>query len=84
MFDRLAVAEQRFNELNEKACDMAVISDPAQYRDVMKEIKQLTPLSLICLKISTANGSTTHPMPLLILPLTVTILQLTLSIQAEQ
>ena len=44
MFDRLAVAEQRFNELNEKACDMAVISDPAQYRDVMKEIKQLTPL----------------------------------------
>jgi len=44
MFDRLAVAEQRFEDLNEKACDMAVISDPARYKDVMKEIKQLTPL----------------------------------------
>ena len=44
MFDRLAVAEQRLGELNAKACDPAVIGDQNAFREVMREIKSLTPL----------------------------------------
>ena len=44
MFDRLSVAEERLEELNQKACDPAVINDQTAFRDVMREIKQLTPL----------------------------------------
>ena len=44
MFDKLAVAEQRFEELNAKLCDPDVINDQNQYRSLMRELKQLTPL----------------------------------------
>ncbi len=44
MYDRLAVAEQRFEELNTKLCDPDIISDQTQYRDLMRELKHLTPL----------------------------------------
>lgn len=44
MFDRLSVAEKRFEELNEKSCDPAVACDPTAMRDIMRELKQLTPL----------------------------------------
>ena len=44
MFDKLSVAEQRFEELNEKVCDPDIISDQAVYRELMRELKRLTPL----------------------------------------
>ncbi len=44
MFDKLAVAEQRLNEINEKLCDPEVISDQNGYKELMRELKHLTPL----------------------------------------
>ena len=44
MFDRLTVAQERFDELNRRACDPDVISDQDAYRELMREIKHLTPL----------------------------------------
>ena len=44
MFDRLVVAQERYDELNRRVCDPDVVSDPTVYRDLMREIKQLTPL----------------------------------------
>jgi len=44
MFDKLVVAQDRYDELNRRVCDPEVISDPTVYRDLMRELKQLTPL----------------------------------------
>ncbi len=44
MFDKLQVAEQRFEEINQKLCDPDVLTDQALCRDLMKELKKLTPL----------------------------------------
>lgn len=44
MFDKLKVAEERFEELNTLLCDPDVVSDVTRYRDLMKELKRLTPL----------------------------------------
>ena len=57
MFDRLAVAEARLSELNEKACDPDIISDQAAFRDIMREIKNLTPLVETFLKYKSAKDA---------------------------
>ena len=44
MLDKLQSIEEKYGLLNEKICDMAVISDMAEYTKISKEIKQLTPL----------------------------------------
>lgn len=44
MYDKLAVAEQRFEALNDKLCDPEIINDQSQYRELMRELKHLTPL----------------------------------------
>lgn len=44
MLEKLKLAEQRYEELNEKLTDIAVISDNNLYRDLMREHKTLTPL----------------------------------------
>lgn len=44
MFDKLSVAEQRYNEITEKLYDPDVVNDQAQYRELMREQKKLTPL----------------------------------------
>jgi peptide chain release factor 1 len=44
MFEKLSIAEERYNEIAEKLYDPDVISDQNQYRDLMKEHKKLTPL----------------------------------------
>ncbi len=44
MFDKLSVAEERYNEIAEKLYDPAVVADQEQYRNLMKEHKKLTPL----------------------------------------
>ncbi|MBQ9993718.1 MAG: PCRF domain-containing protein, partial [Clostridia bacterium] len=44
MFDKLIVAEQRYEELSNRVCDPEVISDPSVYRELMRELKNLTPL----------------------------------------
>ncbi|MBQ9993190.1 MAG: peptide chain release factor 1, partial [Clostridia bacterium] len=38
------VAEQRYEELSNRVCDPEVISDPSVYRELMRELKNLTPL----------------------------------------
>lgn len=44
MFDKLSVAEERYEEIAEKLYDPAVVADQEQYRNLMKEHKKLTPL----------------------------------------
>lgn len=44
MIDKLALTDQRYEEINKKLMDPAVISDNEQYRDLMKEYKNLTPI----------------------------------------
>ena len=44
MLDKLKIAEQRYEEINESLTDIAVINDQEKYRSLMKELKQLTPL----------------------------------------
>lgn len=44
MIDKLALTDQRYEEINKKLMDPAVISDNDQYRDLMKEYKNLTPI----------------------------------------
>ncbi|WP_077534227.1 peptide chain release factor 1 [Massiliimalia massiliensis] len=44
MFDKLELTEKRYEEINQKLMDPDVVSDPAQYRDLMKEHKSLTPV----------------------------------------
>lgn len=44
MFDKLELTEKRFEEINEKLMDPNVINDNAQYKSLMKEYKNLTPI----------------------------------------
>lgn len=42
MFEKLELIEKRFEEINERLMDPAVVSDPAEYKKLMKEHKNLT------------------------------------------
>ncbi len=44
MFDKLRFAQGRYDEISEKLTDPAVINDNAQYKALMREFKQLTPI----------------------------------------
>ena len=44
MFDKLQMAEKRYDEINQKLMDPDVISDNEQYKQLMREYKHLTPL----------------------------------------
>ena len=44
MYEKLKLAEERYNEISEKLTLPDVISDNNQYRELMKEYKSLTPL----------------------------------------
>jgi len=44
MFDKLKFAEQRYAEIEEKLTDPAVVSDNQNYKNLMKELKNLTPV----------------------------------------
>ncbi|HAN44843.1 MAG TPA: peptide chain release factor 1 [Ruminococcaceae bacterium] len=44
MFDKLKIAEQRYEEINQKLIDPAIINDNEQYKQLMKEYKNLTPI----------------------------------------
>ena len=44
MFDKLKNAEIKFEEINQKLMDPDIISDNAQYKNLMKEYKTLSPL----------------------------------------
>ena len=44
MFDKLKFAQGRYDEISEKLTDPAVINDNAQYKALMREYKQLTPI----------------------------------------
>jgi len=44
MFDKLKSAEDRYDEINEKLMDPAVVGDNHAYRDLMRELKRLTPI----------------------------------------
>jgi peptide chain release factor 1 len=46
MFENLEVFEKRYEELGRRLYDPMVVSDPAQYRDVMKEYKSIEPIVL--------------------------------------
>lgn len=42
MFEKLELIEKRFNEINEQLLDPNIMSDPNKYKDLMKELKNLT------------------------------------------
>ncbi len=44
MLDKLSKVEERFETINELVADADVVSDFDRYRDLMKELKQLTPV----------------------------------------
>jgi len=44
MFDKLKNAEDRYEEINHKLMDPAVVSDNQNYKSLMKELKALTPI----------------------------------------
>lgn len=44
MFDKLKLAEKRYDEINERLMDPQVITDNNLYKDLMREYKSLTPL----------------------------------------
>lgn len=44
MLDKLSKVEERFETINELVADPDVVSDFDRYRDLMKELKQLTPV----------------------------------------
>ena len=44
MFENLRVFEDRFEEITQKLYDPAVVADPAQYAELMKEHKHITPI----------------------------------------
>lgn len=44
MFDKLEVFEKRYEEINQKLYDPAVVSDQNQYKELMKENKNLLPI----------------------------------------
>lgn len=46
MFEKVQVFEDRYEELSEKLCDPATVSDPEKYAQCMKEYKSVEPLAL--------------------------------------
>ena len=44
MFEQLSGAQARYNELEQKMFDPAIVSDQNAYRDIMKEYKNLKPI----------------------------------------
>ena len=44
MFEKLALMEQKYNEISEKLSDPEVVSDNKLYAQLMKEFKNLTPI----------------------------------------
>ena len=44
MFEKLALMEQKYNEISERLADPEVISDNKLYAQLMKEFKNLTPI----------------------------------------
>ena len=44
MTEKLEIMEKRFDEINEKLTDINVINDQEQYKNLMKELKSLTPI----------------------------------------
>ena len=44
MFENLIVFEERYEEINQKLYDPAVVSDQKQYAELMKEHKNITPI----------------------------------------
>ncbi len=44
MLDKLKGMEKRFDEINEKLTDINIINDQEQYKNLMKELKNLTPI----------------------------------------
>ena len=44
MFDKLELVEKRYDDINNRLYDPAVVSDQEAYRDLMKEFKNLTPI----------------------------------------
>lgn len=44
MFDKLVGVERRYDEVNEKLCQSEIVSDQEQYKKLMQELKQLTPV----------------------------------------
>ncbi|MDR1753370.1 MAG: peptide chain release factor 1 [Eubacterium sp.] len=44
MLDKLKLAEERYEELNQMIMDIGIINDQEKYRSFMKEYKSLTPL----------------------------------------
>ena len=44
MLDKLVKVEERFEFINEKLCEADVVSDMAQYKKFMQELKVLTPI----------------------------------------
>lgn len=44
LFDKLEIFESRYEELNQKLYDPSVVSDAAQYQEIMKETSSLQPL----------------------------------------
>lgn len=44
MFDKLCEVENKFEDINTKLCDPAIVSDQEQYTKLMKEMKHLTPV----------------------------------------
>ena len=44
MFDKLKAVESRYEEIGELLMDGAVVADQEQYKKLMKEHKQITPI----------------------------------------
>ena len=44
MFEKLVDVEKRYDELSDQLQDPAVVTNQENYRNIMKEYKQLTPL----------------------------------------
>lgn len=44
MFDQLSVAEDRYNTINDRLMEPNVVSNQKQYAELMKELKNLTPI----------------------------------------
>ena len=44
MFDRLDSTEKRFQEINSELCNPEIVSNQESYKNLMKELKALTPI----------------------------------------
>ncbi|MEG0456664.1 MAG: PCRF domain-containing protein, partial [Oscillospiraceae bacterium] len=44
MFEKLNFVEEKYEDINNKLMDPTVISDNKQYKNLMKEYKNLTPI----------------------------------------